>query len=103
MTPVEWTAILALAGGVVDLAIKIARVFMEEGCDVEGCPHDVAVRLNTTAIPAEDDAMFAGRTQAAARVRGLDKATIARQIRGVARAGVGGIDDGDTDPGGTAA
>lgn len=102
MTPVEWAAILALVGGAVDLAIKVARALTAAGCTVEGCPHDL--KPKPADIPAEDEAMFRARSEADARVRGLDRASIR------ARAGwpdgaadlaeySAGIDDADTDEG----
>jgi hypothetical protein len=117
VTPVEWTAILALVGGAVDLAIRIARVIQDAGCPVEGCPPDVRARLAAADIPAEGDAMRRAASKAARRAAGLDRETIDARLRGpidlVQREAVDGardaadyaaeIDDGDTDPGDSAA
>jgi len=76
MTPVEWSAVLALVGGAVDLAIRVVDALRAENCPVTGCPADVLARLAPADIPAEGQAMFAARGRAEARVRGLDRASI---------------------------
>jgi hypothetical protein len=96
-TTVPWSQILAAAdaaarfiphpaGGVVSIALAIARALVDDGCTVDGCPADIKARLQPADIPAEDVAFFKARGEAEARVRGLDKSSIsaalARPIRG---------------------
>ena len=66
MTPVEWTAIVALVGGAVELARVVAAALIGAGCPVEGCPPDERARLP---IP---DVSTPGR---AARKRALRRGT----------------------------
>ena len=51
MTPVGWSAILALVGGAVDIAIRIVEAIRGCGGDVTGCPAEVEATLDTRPLP----------------------------------------------------
>jgi hypothetical protein len=80
VTPVEWSAILALVGGAVDLAIRVAQAIQAGGGCVNGCPIDLAT-LAPADIPTGERGLDA-MARAEARGRGLDDEGIAARRSG---------------------
>lgn len=76
MTPVEWSAILALVGGAVDIALRIAEAIRGCGGAVAGCPAEVEAVLQPADIPTGEAGLDA-RSRAIARSRGLDRRGLA--------------------------
>jgi hypothetical protein len=92
VSSIPWSTILAAAeraaavippplGVVADIALALARWYVEAGCTIDGCPPDVAADVLARArmpIPAADEASARARAEARARVAGLDRASILR-------------------------
>ncbi len=81
MSRYEWAAVLAFAGGVVEIAIEIVRSLRGTGCTVDGCPEEVEAVLMPADIPREGEAMRRARNLATRRATSLD------------------LDDDDAEPG----
>lgn len=90
MTSVPWSTILAAASHAADLlppplniaadlALAIARGYLEEGCTIDGCPYEVAAKLEPADIPTGQAGLDA-RSRAVARAAGLDPATIRARL-----------------------
>lgn len=78
MTPVDWTAILALVGGAVDIAIRVAQAIRGCGGQVNGCPVEIEETLGAADIPT-GEATLDARARAVARSLGLDARGIAER------------------------
>lgn len=80
MSPiVQYAQILALVGGVVDLALRVVAAIRDGGGCVDGCPDHVEADILARArepIPAEDERMGRAANEARRRVAGLDRARL---------------------------
>jgi hypothetical protein len=81
---------------IAEVAMQLARGYIDAGCTIDGCPEDIKRRLQPADIPAAGDAMRKAQAKAYAKGAGVDRASVdeafARPLRTA-------VDDGDTDDG----